>query len=305
MRHLKGKIFLIAIVILFLLPFFLLGCTQDTKRSAIRVGCKNFTEQFILAEIIAQLIEDRTTLKVERVFNLGGTMICHDALVNGEIDLYPEYIGTGLTTILQEDVVADPDEAYRIVSRKYLDVYQLTWLQPFGFNNTYALTVRGSDARGKNWTRISDLASSGQQLHAGFTAEFIERPDGYPGVQKEYEISFQSVKDLDPGLMYRAIVEQEVDVICAFSTDGRIKTYDLIPLEDDKHFFPPYYAAPVVRLDILEKYPQVEKILQQLAGIIDNNSMQQLNYAVDEKKQSIEDVAKNFLQESGLMTKNL
>ena len=302
MRNLKCHTPLIGMLILSFLSLFFFSCTKDTDRSTIRIGSKNFSEQFILAEIMAQLIENRTTLKVERIFNLGGTMICHNALMNGEIDLYPEYTGTGLTAILQQDVIVDPDEAYKIVSRKYRDVYQLKWLQPFGFNNTYALTVRGSDARKKGWTTISDLVSAGSELKAGFTAEFIERSDGYPGLKKKYDLSFQSVKDMDPGLMYRAIAEKEVDVISAFATDGRIRAYDLFPLEDDSLFFPPYYAAPVVRLDIVKKYPDVEKVLLQIAGIIDNSTMQQLNYAVDEKKQPPEEVARKYLRETDLIS---
>lgn len=302
MRNLKCHTPLIGMLILSFFSLFFLSCTKDTDRSTIRIGSKNFSEQFILAEIMAQLIENRTTLKVERIFNLGGTMICHNALMNGEIDLYPEYTGTGLTAILQQDVIVDPDEAYKIVSREYRDAYQLKWLQPFGFNNTYALTVRGSDARKKGWTAISDLVSAGSELKAGFTAEFIERSDGYPGLKKKYDLSFQSVKDMDPGLMYRAIAEKEVDVISAFATDGRIRAYDLFPLEDDSLFFPPYYAAPVVRLDIEKKYPDVEKVLLQIAGIIDNSTMQQLNYAVDEKKQSPEEVARKYLRETGLIS---
>lgn len=302
MRNLKCHTLLIGMLILSFFSLFFLSCTKDTDCSTIRIGSKSFSEQFILAEIMAQLIENRTTLKVERIFNLGGTMICHNALMNGEIDLYPEYTGTGLTAILQQDVIVDPDEAYKIVSRKYHDAYQLKWLQPFGFNNTYALTVRGSDARKKGWTAISDLVSAGSALKAGFTAEFIERSDGYPGLKKKYDLSFQSVKDMDPGLMYRAIAEKEVDVISAFATDGRIRAYDLFPLEDDSLFFPPYYAAPVVRLDIVKKYPDVEKVLLQIAGIIDNSTMQQLNYAVDEKKQSPEEAARKYLRETGLIS---
>jgi glycine betaine/choline ABC-type transport system substrate-binding protein len=302
MRNLKCHTPLIGMLILSMFALLILSCTKDTDRTTIRIGSKNFSEQFILAEIMAQLIENRTPLKVKRIFNLGGTMICHNALMNGKIDLYPEYTGTGLTAILQQDVIVDPDEAYKIVSRKYRDAYQLKWLKPFGFNNTYALAVRGSDARKKGWTTISDLVSTGSKLKAGFTAEFIERSDGYPGLKKKYDLSFQSVKDMDPGLMYRAIAEKEVDVISAFATDGRIKAYNLFPLEDDSLFFPPYYAAPVVRLDIVKKYPDVEKVLHLIAGLIDNSTMQQLNYAVDVKKQSPEEVARKYLRKAGLIS---
>jgi len=303
MRHLKCYSSLLGIMILFLFPFLILGCAEDKGKPTIRIGSKNFTEQFILAEIMAQLIENQTTLNVERIFNLGGTMICHNALISGEIDLYPEYTGTGLTAILQLEVITDPELAFKSVSSHYLDTYQLKWLQPFGFNNTYALSVRGSDAREKGWTNVSGFVATGDKFKAGFTAEFIERPDGYPGLKQRYGVAFHSVKDMDPSLMYRAIAENQVDVICAFSTDGRIKAYDLFLLEDDLQFFPPYSAAPVIRLETARRYPEVEKALHQLADIIDNRAMQQLNYAVDELKISIENVAQRFLLEKGLITK--
>ncbi len=302
MRNLKCYSSLIGIMFLFLFSFLLSGCVENKGKPTIRIGSKNFTEQFILAEIMAQLIENRTTLNVERIFNLGGTMICHNALISGKIDLYPEYTGTGLTAILQLDVITNPELAFKSVSSHYLDTYQLKWLQPFGFNNTYALTVRGIDARENGWTTISDLETTSAKLKAGFTSEFIERPDGYPGLKKRYGITFDSVKDMDPSLMYRAIAENQVDVICAFSTDGRIKAYDLFLLEDDSLFFPPYSAAPVIRLETARRYPEVEKVLHQLAGIIDNRAMQQLNYAVDELKKSPENVAQRFLLEKGLIT---
>jgi glycine betaine/choline ABC-type transport system substrate-binding protein len=304
MRNLKCSTGALLTLLFFLLFLLMPGCTDDKNKATIRIGSKNFTEQFILAEIMAQMIENRTTLNVERIFNLGGTMICHNALVNGEIDLYAEYTGTALTAIMKREVVTDPDQAYQSVSRHYLKNYQLKWLQPFGFNNTYALTLRGSDARENGWTKISDLVTTSARLKAGFTAEFTERPDGYPGLKDSYGLAFQSVKDMDPALMYKAIAEMEVDVICAFSTDGRIKAYDLYPLEDDRHFFPPYSAAPVIRLDTAHRYPEVEEALNQLAGIIDNRIMQHLNYAVDETDKSPEAVARKFLREKGLITEH-
>lgn len=287
-------------VLLLLLPLMLLGCGEDTSVPKIRIGSKNFTEQFILAEIMAQVIESQTAVQVERVFNLGGTMICHNALVEGEIDLYAEYTGTGLTAILHQEVMTDPDTVFTAVRDQYREVYRLKWLQPFGFNNTYALTVREGDAQTNGWQNISDLASADSLLTAGFTSEFIERPDGYPGMKATYGISFESIKDMDPTLMYQAIADKQVDAICAFSTDGRIKAYTLRPLKDDRLYFPPYSAAPVIRLDFIRKYPEVEKALAQLAGIINDKAMQQLNYNVDELKQSPEAVAKDFLIEQGL-----
>jgi glycine betaine/choline ABC-type transport system substrate-binding protein len=281
---------------------FLIGCSAPGEDS-IRIGSKNFTEQFIMAEVLAQLIEKNTDLKVDRVFNLGGTMICHNALVNGEIDMYPEYTGTGLTAILGRAPVHDANRALRLVTGIYREKFQLQWLSPFGFNNTYAITVRRRDAAARNWRTISDLKPTAANLVAGFTAEFAERTDGYPGLKETYGFAFSATHDMDPGLMYKAIADGQVDVICAFSTDGRIKAYGLQLLKDDKGFFPPYFAAPVVRSDTLEKHPEIEKLLRKLAGLIDNDTMQQLNYAVDEKKRTPEEVAGQFLLHHGLVSK--
>jgi osmoprotectant transport system permease protein len=220
------------------------------------IGTKNFTEQLILGELMAQIIENRTRLTVERRFNLGGTLICHGALVNGEIDLYAEYTGTGLTAILKTPVISDPEKALHHVRKAYRERFNAQWLQPFGFNNTYAMTVRKDDAVQKNWRNISDLEDTSIQLRAGFTAEFSERPDGYPGLRKVYDLKFMQIKDLDPTIMYQAVANGEVDVICAFASDGRIAFYDLMPLHDDRGFFPPYQAAPVVGENVSRPIPK-------------------------------------------------
>ena len=178
-------------------------------------------------------------------------MICHGALVNGEIDLYAEYTGTALTAILNGVVIADPDEALDNVRQAYREKFDIEWLEPFGFNNTYTITVRKKDADQYGWQNVSDLASRSRDLRAGFTAEFAERPDGYPGLRRHYAYTFGKVKDLDPSIMYQAIAGDEVDVICAFATDGRIAAYDLQVLNDDLRFFPPYLAAPVIGKDLL------------------------------------------------------
>ncbi len=261
----------------------------------IRIGTKNFTEQLILGELMAQLIENRTSLRVERRFNLGGTMICHEALINEEIDLYPEYTGTALTAILKQPVISDPEEAFRHVDRAYRERYGVIWLPPFGFNNTYAITVRRTDAEKHGWISISDLRGPAQQLRAGFTSEFVERPDGYVGLKQVYELEFGKVRDMDPALMYQAVAKGEVDVICAFATDGRIASYDLKPLKDDRGYFPPYQAAPVINEVLLDAYPELTKILSSLGGLLDDSLMQDLNFKVDAKKQSPAEVARAFL----------
>jgi glycine betaine/choline ABC-type transport system substrate-binding protein len=267
----------------------------------ITVGSKNFTEQLILGELMAQMLEAHTNLKVNRRFNLGGTMICHGALVNGEIDLYAEYTGSGLTAILKEPAIADPDKAFQHVAEMYLQRFDVEWLDPFGFNNTYAITVRTEDAEHFGWQRISDLETRAPMLKAGFTAEFAERPDGYPGVSETYGFRFGDIKDLDPSLMYEAVSKGEVDVICAFATDGRIAAYHLTPLKDNLKFFPPYYAAPVIRKEILRRYPEVKAVLSRLKGVLDTADMQRLNFEVDGKKRNVGRVVEEFLKQEGLI----
>ncbi len=267
----------------------------------IRIGSKNFTEQFVLGELMAQMIEHKTNLRVERQFNLGGTMICHGALKSGEIDIYPEYTGTGLTAILDREPVSEAGKALDIVRKAYREKWDLEWLNPFGFNNTYAITVREQDAKEHGWKTIADLASVANKLRAGFTAEFAERPDGYPGLKDAYGFSFGDVKDLDPALMYEAIANNEVDVICAFATDGRIEAYGLQPLEDNKGFFPPYEAAPVVQTRTLQQFPALREALAPLTGLFTDATMQQLNYQVDEEKRNPSEVAKEFLRSKDLI----
>jgi len=280
--------------------------TRQSERSGtgiVRIGTKNFTEQLILGELMAQLIESKTNLRVERKFNLGGTVICHQALVRGDIDLYPEYTGTALTAILKMPTISDPDEVLEIVRKEYRLRFRCEWLEPFGFNNTYAIAVRRKDAKKFSWKRISDLKPLSSKLTAGFTSEFRERPDGYPGLKRVYGFGFGQVVDMDPALMYQALARGKVDVICAFATDGRIPAYDLVTLEDDLKFFPPYHAAPVVRLDTLQTYPELRKILNLLANTIDDETMRHLNYEVDENKKAPKEVARQFLFEKGLLSK--
>jgi len=228
-------------------------------------------------------------------------MICHDALARGEIDLYAEYTGTALTAILGQEVLADPDEALQVVRGAYRRRYDAEWLDPFGFNNTYAITVRKGDAQRNGWSKISDLQPQAATLRAGFTGEFVERPDGYPGLVETYGFRFGDVRDLDPAIMYTAVAEREVDVICAFATDGRIIAYDLVPLADDRHAFPPYYAAPVVRRETLQSHPKVREALTALAGQLDDATMQRLNYEVDENHRRPRDVAREFLMSTKLL----
>ncbi len=269
----------------------------------VKIGTKNFTEQLVLGELMAQLIEARTDLNVERRFNLGGTMICHGALKSKGIDLYAEYTGTALTAILKQAVIADPDRACETVAREYRQRFSAQWLRPFGFNNTYAITIRKSDAATYQLQTITDLVAHSGTLRAGFTAEFSERPDGYPGLHQAYGLQFREILDLDPAIMYQAIANRQVDVICAFATDGRIAAFKLQPLQDDRRFFPPYQAAPVVRSQVLEAHPELRPVLELLSGLIDDRTMQGLNFNVDEKKHSPGKVAHDFLKSHNLLKK--
>lgn len=263
----------------------------------VRVGSKNFTEQLILGEVMAQLIERETRLTVVRRFDLGGTMICHQALLNGGIDLYAEYSGTGWTAVLQNETPADPENVFNDVARAYRTGFDLHWLEPLGFNNTYAITVRRSDAEEHGWQTISDLRPVDSELRAGWTFEFSERPDGYPGLKAAYGIEFGAVRDLETTLMYQAIAKGEVDVICAFATDGRIESLDLLSLRDDRNSFPPYEAAPVVRGELLARHPELLDVLGLLDGELTTEVMRELNLQVDEGRKSARQAAADFLRD--------
>ncbi len=278
-----------------------LGHSAAPQQGVVRIGSKNFTEQLVLAEVVAQLVEARTNLRVERYLNLGGTMICHEALVSGELDLYVEYSGTALTAVLNLEMPESPDEVWPLVTEAYRERFDLEWLEPLGFDNSYTIAVRRSDARVRGWATISDLARDAPRLRAGFTAEFAERADGYPGLSRRYGFEFVEVHDLEPALMYSALAGNEVDAIAAFATDGRIEAYDLQTLRDDASYFPPYQAAPVARREVLERWPELRQELSALADRIDDTTMRGLNAAVDEGKRSLETVASEFLRRQGLV----
>lgn len=283
--------------ILLVIASVLLVHTQALAQptTVVRVGCKNFTEQEILGELVAQLIERHTALTVDRRFGLGGTDICHAALEAGQLDLYVEYTGTALLNVLEQDVISNSDATFRVVASMYRDRLDLEWLPPIGFNNTYAIAVQAEQADEHGWASVSDLAQLADDLKAGFTSEFMERPDGYPGLQATYGMRFGQAIDLDPGLMYTAVAEGEVDLICAFATDGRIEEYDLRVLEDDKRFFPPYDAAPVVRGSLLRAHPGLRDALVSLAGTLSDDDMRRMNHAVDVLKHDPREIAEDWL----------
>lgn len=261
----------------------------------VRVGSKNFTEQEILAEIVALLLERVDGVRVERRLGLGGTDICHAAMLTGELDIYVEYTGTALVNVLGREPRGNAAAVQRVVAREYRDRFDLEWLAPIGFNNTYAIAVREKQAEEEGWTSIGDLRASADRLRAGFTSEFVERPDGYPGLRDTYGYAFGSVMDLDPGLMYNAIAAGQVDVICAFGTDGRIEEFGLRTLRDERAFFPPYDAAPVVRAELLSSRPEVRDALAALAGTISDADMRRMNHEVDVLGHEPSDVARRWV----------
>jgi glycine betaine/choline ABC-type transport system substrate-binding protein len=263
----------------------------------IVVGSKNFTEQVILGELLAQQIERKTGLQVDRKLNLGGTLICHQALVAGQIDMYPEYTGTGLTTILKEPPANDPARVYETVRAAYKMRFGIEWTEPLGFNNTFAIIIRKSDAQKFNLKTISDAAPRTTHWVAGFGYEFIEREDGYPGLAKAYNLRFPSPpKVMDLGLTYKAAAERQVDFIAGNSTDGLIDALGLVVLEDDKHYFPPYDAVPLVRDSVAMKHPEVREALKELGGKISESAMRRMNYAVDGEHKDVKEVVREFLK---------
>ncbi|MCB1096031.1 MAG: ABC transporter permease subunit [Verrucomicrobiae bacterium] len=272
---------------------------RKDSSGVVRIGSKNFTEQIILGELLAQWIEMRTDLHAERYLNLGGTVICHQALINGDIDLYVEYTGTSSLTILEHsrDPNATPIEIAEEVRQDYLTEFDCVVFPPLGFENTYAVTVRRTMAERNGWKAIADLVPYAGDLRGGFTAEFMERPDGLPGLVRAYGLKFGSLSDLGAELMYPAVAGEEVDVIGAFSTDGRILEFDLQTLQDNRHFFPPYQAVPIVRRDVLRRFPELEDACRELSGKLDNATMTHLNHAVDVRKQDPADAARAFLTE--------
>ena len=267
----------------------------------VAVGSKDFSEQVILGEILAQAIEAKTGLQVERRFDLGGNL-AHEALVAGEIDLYPEYTGTALLAILKGRPMKSPQEVYRHVAAEYARRFGLVWTEPLGFNNTFAILVRGQDAQKLNLKTVSDAAKVSAHWRAGFGQDFMSRADGYPGFAQAYGFHFEEIREMDLSLTYRALAEKQVDLIAGNSTDGLIARYGLKQLDDDRNYFPPYDAVPVVRQATLAKYPELRDVLKQLGGILTVDEMRKLNYAVDGEKRQPKDVARAFLMQKRLLS---
>ncbi len=290
-------------VALFLFALTLLGTAgcRTQRGETIVVGSKNFTEQIVLAELFAQQIEAHSTLHVERRVNLGGTLLCHQALVAGKIDLYPEYTGTALTAVLKEPPQNDPSAVFRRVQDEYRARFGVEVMPPLGFNNTFAMVVRGEDAAKLHLHTISDIGAFAPKWRAGFGYEFMERPDGYRGWVAAYGLHFSGEpRILDLGLLYRALADRQVDLVAGNSTDGLIAALGMVALEDDRRYFPPYEAVPLVRRAILDKHPEARAALGELTGKISEDEMRRMNYAVDGEHRDPAEVVREFRKAKGL-----
>jgi glycine betaine/choline ABC-type transport system substrate-binding protein len=267
----------------------------------IVIGSKNFTEQLILGELFAQQIERKTNLAVERRFYLAGTYICHQAILAGRIDLYPEYTGTALTAILKEKPRGDRTETYNQVKSEYGQRFGLILGPTLGFDDTFAIEIRGEDARRLNLATISQAAAYTPNWRPGFGYEFLERSDGYRGWIAAYGLRFASPpRVMDLGLLNRALKDKQVDLIAGNMTDGQITALDFAVLEDDRHYFPPYEAVPIIRQDLLARHPELNIVFEGLAGKISDQDMRQLNYAVDGEHLDVKQVVRSFIERNQL-----
>ncbi len=290
---------IVACVIIALWASGIVSCTRERP---ITVGSKNFTEQVILGEIVAQHLERRLNRKVERKLNLGGTMLAHQALVRGEIDLYPEYTGTALTTILKSSPVQDPAASLALVRAEYQKRFGVEWMDPLGFNNTFAMVMHGDDARKNRIATLSEAAQYASGWNLGVGYEFQQRPDGLAGLLKIYNLHLNgSPKTMDLGLLYKALEQGQVSMVAGNATDGQLSVLNVLVLLDDRHYFPPYDCAVAVRSEILKNNPPLRQALNELAGLLTDHTMRRLNYQVDGEHRPVRVVAEQFLRDAGLL----
>jgi len=269
-------------------------CSSCAPRSTIVVASKNFTEQVLLGEIAAQQIERRLPVHVDRKLNLGGTLLAHQALLSGQIDLYPEYTGTALTAVLKQPPTSDANAAFETVSRMYLDQFRLKWLKPLGFNDTFAMVVRSADAKSLPAATLSSAAGREWRLGVGY--EFLTRSDGLIQLNETYRLKWRGdAKTMDLGLLYQALEQSQIDMAAANSTDGLLSDGRFTVLADDRHAFPPYQACFVVRVAALNKDPRLEPALAELSGKLDEKTMRELNRRVDQNHEPVVQVAHDFL----------
>jgi len=276
------------------------GCSEPRPDHPV-IGAKNFTEQVVLGELLAQEIEAKSTLEVDRRFYLAGSYICQQAMLAGRIDAYVEYTGTALTAILKQPLDRDPERVLQTVRDLYQSKYQITAGPPLGFENTFAMVIRGDDARRLQLTKLSDAAPFTPQWKLGVGYEFEQRPDGLPGLSAAYELRFAGPpRTMDLGLLYRALEAHQVDMIAANSTDGPIAQLGLTALADDRHYFPPYQAVPLVRDDALDQWPEIRRAMEALAGKVSADEMRAMNEAVDGQHRDPAEVVREFRKSKGL-----
>jgi osmoprotectant transport system substrate-binding protein len=276
------------------------GCGPP-RADRIVIGSKNFTEQLVLGEVLAQQVENKTHLSVERRFYLAGTYICQQAILAGRIDIYPEYTGTALTAILKEKPAGSRAEVYERVKAEYARKFDMQVGPPLGFNDTFAIEIRGEDARRLHVQNISQASAYTPQWRPGFGYEFMERPDGFKGLVATYNLRFAAPpRIMDLGLLTRALKDKQVDIIAGNTTDGLIPAFDLFVLDDDRHYFPPYEAVPIIRRETLTRHPEVASAITELAGKISDEEMRQLNYEIDGKHRDVKEVVREFLAGKGL-----
>ena len=289
------------VLILALVSLFSFSCSRSHP-DRIVIGSKNFTESLILSELLAQQIESHTKLKVERRFYLAGTYICQQAILSGRIDMYPEYTGTALTAILKQKSSADQQAVYERVKTEYERRFDLTLGPALGFNDTFAIEIRGEDARRFHLKTLSQAAAFASRWRAGFGYEFMERPDGYQGLAATYGLHFaEQPRVMDLGLLARALHDHQIDLAAGNATDGLIPALDLFVLEDDRHYFPPYEAVPVVREQTIREHAEISPFLVQLGNKISDQEMRQMNYAVDGQHRDVKDVVQEFLHQNKLV----
>jgi osmoprotectant transport system substrate-binding protein len=272
----------------------LAGCSSPRR---LTVGSKNFTEQLVLGEILAQQIERRLQIKVDRKLNLGGTLLAQQALQSGQIDLFPEYTGTAVTNVLKLPPSADAAAVLAQVRSEYKRRWNIEWIDPFGFNNSFAMVIRGDEARRGKLETLTEAAQYKKDWIMGAGYEFLQRPDGFPGLVKTYGLSVKGTPaSMDLGLLYQALGQKQVEMVAASATDGMLSVLDVKALRDDRSYFPPYEAAALVRADALATFPGLRAALQELAGAIPTATMQRLNYQVDGKHRAVAEVAAEFLK---------
>ena len=277
------------------------GCSKPGGKPPLRVGSKNFTEQVVLGEIVAQHLEHRLHRTVQRSLNLGGTLLAHQALLSGQIDLYPEYTGTALVAVLKDPVAYDPAAVLARVRSEYEQRFHAEWLDPLGIDDTFAMVISGPQARAQHLETLTDASKIPEPWMLGVGYEFEQRADGLPALEKTYRLRWKAApKTMDLGLLYKAMEQGQVTMIAANATDGMLSKMDLTVLRDDQHAFPPYQVCVVARQDALNQTPGLREALLELSGKLTNQQMQNLNFQVDAQHRAVAQVAGDFLRQSGL-----